>query len=158
MQSIDVLLAQHPFFKDLSEEYLKLIAGCATNQVYEAGQYLFQEGEEATQFFIVRHGKIAIEARIPTQREIIIYTHDANDVVGWAWLFPPYHWRFSGRAVELTRVTALDGICLRDKCEKDPLLGYEFLKRFSHKVVYSLYETRLQLLDLYGVQPASVHR
>lgn len=155
MQTLDVLLAKHPFFEGLGEDYLKLLAGCATNQVFEAGQYLFREGDEATQFYILRHGRIAIEAHTPTGGDIILYTHDENDVVGWSWLFPPYHWHFSGRAVQLTRVIGLDAVCLRGKCESDPILGYEFLKRFSHKVVRSLDQTRLQLLDLYGVHPVS---
>jgi hypothetical protein len=54
------------------------------------------------------------------------------------------------RAVELTRAIALDGKCLREKCEKDHDLGYELLKRFSNIIEQRLEATRLQLLDVYG--------
>lgn len=158
MQTREAILANHPFFKGLAEEYLALIAGCASNVVFKAGEYLFKEGEEASQFYILRHGKVAIEAYSPSRGPIVIYTHEAGDVVGWSWLFPPYHWHFSGRAVELTRLISLDAVCLRGKCEQDPLLGYEFLKRFSQKVVRSLDETRLQLIDLYAAEPANRRR
>ena len=153
MHTLESVLARHPFFAGLADEYLALIAGCATNRIFKADEYLFRESEEATEFYIIRHGRIAIEAYTPIQGKVVVYTHDAGDVVGWSWLFPPYHWHFSGRAMELTRVISLDGTCLRGKCEEDRILGYEFLKRFSYKVVHSLDETRLQLLDIYRSTP-----
>jgi hypothetical protein len=47
-------------------------------------------------------------------------------------------------------VTALDGKCLREKCEEDHDFGYEIMKRFILIVVERLEATRLQLLDIYG--------
>jgi len=162
VQTLEPILAKHPFFEGLDKSYLELLVGCASNARYNPGEYLFREGEEAKQFFIVRRGRVAVEIAVPGRGAITIQTHEEDDVVGWAWLFPPYHWHFSARAVELTRVFALDGECLRRKCEQDPALGYEFVKRFSDKIVRSLDLTRLQLLDLYGASPettakAAVH-
>ncbi len=63
---------------------------------------------------------------------------------------PPYQWKFHARAVEDTRALALDGKCLREKCEQNHDLGYELLKRFCQIVERRLEATRLQLLDVYG--------
>ena len=60
-------------------------------------------------------------------------------------------WSFSARAVELTRAIALDGKCLRAKCEENHDLGYELLKRFARILERHLEATRLQLLDVYSV-------
>jgi CRP-like cAMP-binding protein len=150
VETLEPILTRHPFFEGLDKHYLELLTGCATNERYDADEYLFHEGDAAAKFFIIRHGKIAIEIANPAGNSVI-YTHDEGDVVGWSWLFEPYHWHFSGRALELTRVIALDGVCLRGKCETDPALGYEFMKRFSNKMMHSLDSTRMQLLDLYGV-------
>ena len=68
-----------------------------------------------------------------------------------SWLIPPYHWHFDAKAVELTRAIALDGRCLRAKCEQDHDLGYELLKRFSTIIEERLQATRMQMLDLYSV-------
>lgn len=149
MDTLEPILRKHPFFENLDQRYIELLTGCASNERYEAGEYLFREGEEATKFFIIRHGRVAVEIGLPGGA-VTLYTHDEGDVVGWSWLFSPYHWHYHGRAMELTRVIALDGVCLRRKCEEDPALGYEFLKRFSYKMMYSLDSTRMQLLDLYG--------
>ena len=54
------------------------------------------------------------------------------------------------RAVELTRAIGIDARCLRDKCEADPRLGYELMKRIVPIVVGRLHDTRMQILDVYG--------
>jgi hypothetical protein len=71
-------------------------------------------------------------------------------VVGWSWLFAPHAWRFDGRAVTDVRATAFDGACLRAKCEQDPALGFELMKRFAAVLSARLAATRLRLLDVYG--------
>jgi CRP-like cAMP-binding protein len=153
VETLEPILTKHPFFEGLAKPYLELITGCASNVRFNAGEYLFREGEEASQFYIIRHGKVAVEIALAGHGITTLYTHDEGDVVGWSWLFSPYHWHFSCRATELTRAIALDGVCLRNKCEQDHTLGYEFMKRFAHKVVQSLDSTRMQLLDLYGMRP-----
>ena len=52
-------------------------------------------------------------------------------MLGWSWLFPPYLWSSDARAVGVTRAVALDGVCLRGKCDADPRLGYELMRRFA---------------------------
>ncbi|MCX7983979.1 MAG: cyclic nucleotide-binding domain-containing protein [Bacteroidetes bacterium] len=150
MEDLKRILVEHPFFKDLHQEYLELIVGCASNVRFDAGQKLFTEGTEANEFYLIRVGKVAIELKVPGQREIIIQTLQEGDIIGWSWLMPPYVWHFDARAVELTRAIALDGKCLRTKCELDKNLGYELLKRFSSVMVQQFEATRLQLLDVYG--------
>jgi hypothetical protein len=80
----------------------------------------------------------------------VIHTYGDGEILGWSWLVPPYRWRFSGRALELTRVLMLDGKCLRGKCEKDHELGYELLKRFADILASRLDAARLQLIDMYS--------
>jgi len=71
-------------------------------------------------------------------------------VLGWSWLIEPYKWHFDARAVELTRVIALNGECLRKKCEQDHDLGYALMKRVAQLMEQRLTATRMQLLDMYG--------
>jgi len=56
--------------------------------------------------------------------------------------------------MELTRAVALDGKCLRDKCETDHHLGYEVMRRVTRIIEHRLQATRLQLLDVYGGVPS----
>jgi CRP/FNR family transcriptional regulator, cyclic AMP receptor protein len=148
-QTLEPILAQQPFLKNLESEHLKLLVGCAANARYEAGQFLLREGEEANQFFIIRHGRVAVEIYTPDRGAITIETVGEGDVIGWSWLVPPYNWRFDARAVDLTRAIVLDAKCLRGKCEEDHHLGYELLNRFLNVIDRRLQATRFQLIDVY---------
>ncbi len=149
--SLAPVLKEHAFVKGLEPEYLDLIIECAHNVVFQAGEFIVRQGEDANHFYLIRHGKVAIEISSPARQGLIIQTLTDNDVLGWSWLFPPYQWQFDAQATELTRAIALNGLCLRGKCDSDPGLGYELMKRFSSILFETLQVTQLQLLDLYGV-------
>ncbi|HLX40690.1 MAG TPA: cyclic nucleotide-binding domain-containing protein, partial [Ktedonobacteraceae bacterium] len=61
MQTLEAILAEHPFFKGLEPRYMQIITGCASNVRFDTGAYIFREGEEATHFYILRQGKVALE-------------------------------------------------------------------------------------------------
>lgn len=150
MENLEKTLKEHPFFAELNAEHIALLAGCAKNVVFKAGEFLFREGEDAEEFFIIRHGKVVVETFVPQKGPISIQTREAGEVLGWSWLVPPYRWHFDARAFELTRALTLDGKCLRDKLDIDHDLGYELMKRFSLLIAQRLEATRLQLMDIYG--------
>jgi len=152
METLEPILARHLFFQDLDARHLALLVGCAGNVRFPAGAFLFRAGQEADRFFLIREGRVAIEIAPPGAAAHTVQTVGAGDVLGWSWLIPPYHWKFDARAVEDTRALALDGKCLRTKCEADHDLGYELLKRFAQIMEERLQATRLQLLDVYGAR------
>jgi len=149
--TIEQYLPHHPFFAGLDEEALALLARCATLVHFRTGTYLFSEGEPADAFFVLRTGRVALEIRLGTGRQVLD-TADADDVVGWSWLVPPYRWTFDARAVTETSAVAFDGACLRERCEADPALGYALLSRVVRVMSTRLHSARVRLLDLYGDQ------
>jgi len=150
MESLERILQQHPFLKPFAPEHVKLIVGCASNVVFKPEEFLFREGDAADTFYIIREGRVVIETYAPQKGAIAIQTREAGEVAGWSWLVPPYRWHFDARATELTRAIALDGKCLRDKCETDHSLGYAMMKAFTMVIAERLEATRLQLMDVYG--------
>ena len=150
MEDLKKYIAEHPFFENMIPEYLDTIVGCASNVRFNAGDFLFREGQTANQFFLIRHGKVTLEIYVPSRGPFIIETAEAGDVLGWSWLFPPYRWHFDARVQELTRAIAMDATCLREKKEADPALGYNLMQRFARVMEQRLQATRLQLADVYG--------
>ncbi len=148
--NLEPVLAAHPFFQGLKNEHVQFMVGCAANTTLEPGADIFREGEEANKFYIIRHGRIAVDCFVPGRGTVTIETLTEGDVLGWSWLFPPYRSHFNARALELTRAISLDGKCLRAKCDEDPVMGYEVMKRVAHVMMQRLQATRLQLLDMYG--------
>jgi CRP/FNR family cyclic AMP-dependent transcriptional regulator len=153
MRTIDQLLEEAPAFEGLTDEQLDLIAGCALNRVFAAGEHLLREGEPANEFFAIRHGTVALETFVPQRGAVMIETLHGGDLLGWSWLFPPHRTVYDARALGVVRAVAFDGACLRGKCEEDPRLGYELMKRFTGIIVERLQATRLRLLDVYGQVP-----
>jgi len=153
MEDLRHILAEHPFFNGLSPEHLTIIVGCASNVRIDTGKMVFHEGEEANQFYLIRSGHVSLQLMTPNKGPVTLETLHEGDILGWSWLLPPYEWHFDAKALELTRMIALDGKCLRTKCENDHHLGYELLKRFADIMMKRLESTRLQLLDIYGDRP-----
>lgn len=144
------LLAHHPFFAGFPEADLTLVAGCATNVRFRPGELLAAEGSDADTFFLIRRGRVSIETHAPNRPTIMLATHGAGDIVGWSWILPPHRWAFDARALDDTSAVALDGACLRGKCEADTDLGYRLMQRFAGLASDDLQATRVQLLDVYG--------
>ena len=153
--TLEPLLRDHPFLKDLEPEYVALLAGCAANVRFREGSFLFREGDAAGQCFLIREGKMALEIAAPGRGSIIVQTLGASDVTGFSWLLEPHLWEFDGRAVEPVRAFALDGVCLRGKCADDQRLGFELTQLFARLAIRRLQATRLRLLDVYGNAHAS---
>jgi len=150
MENLERVLVEHPFLAGMEPRHIQLLVGCASNVVFRPDEFIFREGEEANSFYFIRHGKVSIETYVPQKGTVAIQTREEGEILGWSWLVPPYNWHFDVRAVELVRAIALDGKCLRDKCEKDHDLGYELMKRFTLIIAERLEATRLQLMDVYG--------
>ena len=145
------ILKEHPFFKGMADAFCDLISDCATTEQFEAGRFVFHEGDPANHFYLLRHGKVALEIKAPERGSIVFQTVRAGEILGVSWLVPPYRWMFDAHATDVTRAIALDGKCLRNKSEQDHDLGYQLLKRFATVVQENLDAARLQILNIYEV-------
>lgn len=151
-ENLEGILTAHPFFSGMRPEHLQILVGCASNARFDGGEFILREGQEANEFYLIRHGKVALEVYAPERGPVNIQTLGEGEILGWSWLVPPYHWRFDARVIELTRAIALDGKCLREKCERDYQLGYELLKRFTQVMAERVQAAQFQLLDVYATK------
>jgi CRP-like cAMP-binding protein len=152
METLERLLLAHPFLEGLDRRWAVLITGCARNLRFRPGDYLFREGQPADTFYLLREGQVAEELHVPGRAPVVFATVGAGGLVGAAWLLPPYRWPFDARAVEPTRAFGLDAACLRGKCDEDPRLGYDMMKRVLPVLMRRMHHVQHQLLDVYGPQ------
>jgi CRP/FNR family transcriptional regulator, cyclic AMP receptor protein len=150
VRTIEELLAEAPAFEGMKQEHLAFIAGCAQNRTFTDGQYLMREGDPADTFWVIRHGRVAMEIFVPQRGEVAIETIDDGDLLGWSWLVPPYRCHLDARALGTVHTVAFDAACLRGKTDEDPVLGYELMRRFIPVIVERLQATRVRMLDVYG--------
>ncbi|HEX7573260.1 MAG TPA: Crp/Fnr family transcriptional regulator [Bacteroidota bacterium] len=148
-ENLTVILRKHPFLADVSDQHMEVLLGCASNVYFPEGSTLVQEGQIANKFYLIREGRVALETDAIGRGRMRIQTVGPGDVLGWSWLISPFRLHFTGIAVSDVRALALDGECLRKKCENDHDFGYEVLSRLSQVIERRLEGTRMQLLDLY---------
>ena len=150
IQSIAELLADHPVLGHFDAETLDLLAGCARNLHYAAGEMVQREGAPADHLFVLRRGTVAIEVSPPQKPPIVVETVHGGDILGWGWLIPPYRTMFDARAITEVSAVGLDASCVRGKCDESPALGYQMFKHWLPHLASRFRAQRLQLLDLYG--------
>jgi CRP-like cAMP-binding protein len=153
-RGLDEIVAAHPFFAGQAATDVALVAGCAENVRVKAGEPIFHAGQAADHFYVVRQGRVALELAPPGRLPFRFATLGEGEVFGWSWLVPPYRWTLDARALEVTRLLRFDGVCLRGKCDADPRLGYDLMKRFASVLTRRFTDAQLQLMDVYGRRDA----
>ena len=143
------LLQDQPVFRQLDADSRAQVAGCARNVHFSEGARVMAEGEPASHFYLLRHGRVALSTFVPQRGPGLIETLGPGEVLGWSWLVPPYRWHFDAVAIESTSAVMFDGACLRARFDEDPRLAAGLLQAFAGIIVARLQATRLRLLDLY---------
>jgi CRP-like cAMP-binding protein len=144
------VLQENSIFKELTPGQRELVAGCASLMVFQEGAFIYREGQPAQHFYLIRHGRVALEVHVPGRAPIIVDSLRDGDPLGWSWLIPPYRTHFDARALGLTRVMGFDAECLRQKMEENPAFGYALHKRMAPVIASRLAAARRQLIDIYG--------
>jgi CRP/FNR family cyclic AMP-dependent transcriptional regulator len=147
-------VALHPFLAGMNRTQLALLTDCAIATHFKKGQTILREGEFANRFYLVESGKVVLESGAGFNEPLVIETIGPGDLLGWSWMFPPYVWQFTARAVEPTTALFFYGIILREYCEKDHSLGYDLFKRMSVVMMKRLQAARRQMLCLHAQGPS----
>jgi len=150
VEDLERILREHPFFQELPGWCHSLVRGCAKNARFEPGEHVFHEGSDARNFYLLREGRVALELASGEGSVITFQTIGAGEILGASWLVAPFRWTFDARALDRTLVIALDAVCVRAKCEENPELGWELMKRIAPVLIERMQAARLQTLDVYG--------
>lgn len=51
------------FFKDLTEDQKNALASCCLTETYEEGQIIFNQGDDANSFYIIKEGIVKIKEK-----------------------------------------------------------------------------------------------
>jgi CRP-like cAMP-binding protein len=134
----------------MNRAQLGVLIDCAMAVHFKTGETILREGEFANRCYLIETGKVVVESVGSVGEPLAIETIGAGDLLGWSWMFPPYVWQFTARAVEPTTAIFFYGAILREYCEKDHSLGYELLKRISAVMVQRLQAAHKQMISLYS--------
>jgi CRP/FNR family transcriptional regulator, cyclic AMP receptor protein len=150
IEPLSTRIALHPFLAGMNHNQLTLLTDCAVTRHFNTNQIVLREGDLANGFYLIEAGKVALESVIGCGESIPIQILGPGDLLGWSWMFPPYVWQFTARAIEPTAALFFYATILREYCEKDHSLGYELLKRISAVMVTRLQAAHDQMLSIYS--------
>lgn len=145
-ESMATRVALHPCLVGMNRDQLALLTDCAMSVQFEEGQIIFHEGEIANRFYLIESGEVVLESGIRSVDSVVIDVIGAGDLLGWSWMFPPYTWRFTARAIEPTSAIFFYGTILREYCERDDSLGYELFKRLAPIMIQRMQSAREKLI------------
>lgn len=137
-------IAALPFLQGMRARNLAILASCAGRSHFQENQIIFRKGETANRFYLIEDGMVELES---ANRGIVAGSISSGGALGWSWLFPPYEWHFTARALRETSAIFFCATALREHCEADPSLGLELFKRMAAKTVKQLQTARMRLLD-----------
>ena len=146
-QAIAEYLSDHEFFSELSVDIIKLLCESVRSLEIKKGEVLFRQGEHADKFYIVRNGRVSVQIPAIMGPTLEVQTLSTNRILGWSWLISPYQWRFQAKAEEDSTLLEFDGAAILARCEQDPKVGYELLKKFAALMAERLEASRQKLMD-----------
>jgi CRP-like cAMP-binding protein len=111
---------------------------------------LFEEGDRADRFWVVRTGAVTLDMRVPGRQRAVVETLRPGDMVGWSWLVPPYTWHLGAEAMSPVRALEFDAESIRAMARSDPEFGRLLGCRVAEIIGHRLQQARMHLLDLYG--------
>jgi CRP/FNR family transcriptional regulator, cyclic AMP receptor protein len=140
-------LSAHAFFTGLSDDTLQFLCENSSEFAIKKGQILFEQGEYADKFYVVRSGRIAIQMPAIMGPSLEIQTLGKDQILGWSWLISPYKWSFQAMPEEDSELLMFDGIAILAHCEEEPRFGYELLKKFAALMSKRLDVARQKMME-----------
>lgn len=140
-------IAESDFFSGLAPDRVDYLAEHAAPKRLRGGEVLFRYGDSARHFYLIADGRISVEVAAIEGPPLELQELGPGAVLGWSWLIAPYKWSFQARATTDANVVEFDGSALLAQCERDPLFGYELLKRFSALMSERLHYSRQKIME-----------
>ncbi|MFJ9738249.1 cyclic nucleotide-binding domain-containing protein [Streptomyces sp. NPDC101166] len=113
---------------------------------------IFEAGGRADRFWVIRSGAVSLDQRVTTVQRVVVASLGAGDLLGWSWLFPPYHWDFGAEAFSPVRAYEFEAQPVLKLCEEDPALGLSLVRIVAEILAHRLETTRVKLMEQYGMR------
>lgn len=127
------IIRQSHLFDELSDEQMAKVAELPREEAYAAGQTIFAEGSPPKDFYIVKKGKVALDANFSARpgslKRGTVGIVTENQLIGLSAISGLGKMTLGARAVEDTELLAIDGAAFRSLLEQDPQIGYAVMRR-----------------------------
>ena len=149
------IIKNSQIFWNLSNDQIDKLINLCKEKKFDAGLNIFNEGDAATNIYIVGYGKIALEMEIRigtrTRRRAVIDTITDNGVFGLSALSnTPVNTMFA-TVIENCYLLSFNGESLRKLCNMDTDLGYKVMQELVTLVTERLSHAKRTLAHVLSV-------
>lgn len=159
-------MGKFPVSQSTSKELTSILSAVDHNLSIEKGDFLFQQGEEVADLYIIKSGRIQIGKISSDGRELFLRICSAGDIVGELALDnEEVKYILNAKVIEDGEIGVIKRKTLEEKILTNPKLSIEFLKimnlnyrrdqtKFRDLVLHgkkgALYSTLIRLSNSYG--------
>lgn len=121
------------------------VAAIAEERQFSAGQVLWREDDPVHWMYVIRRGEVDVTYQLQGGRQCVVDTVVGGEITGWSALVEPYRHTATCVARAAGSAVCVDAAGLRERCEKDPVLGYRLMMQVARTHSSRLQGARVQL-------------
>jgi len=148
MKATPEMISEYLGMEGISKSTLSELASFCEVKKYEANDIIYREHDESTQLFIVKSGQVDVQYKMPNGKRETVDSCFKGDFLLWSALVKPYQTNSIGICRAKAEILALDGVKLRDLCEKDTSFGYQMMSLVAQVIRRRLQAARKEIVDL----------
>jgi len=124
-----MLINEMDLFKGVSQNFMDQMNGIVVKESYDRGVFLFKNGDPASNFYILREGRICICAE--DKGYVVSFVYKPGDFFGWSSLLDRKSYSASAECVVTSTVSKIEKEKLTAILQKDLASGLIFYKNFA---------------------------
>lgn len=150
------MISHYPFFADLTQEQIAVLASVAEGITAQTGDFIFHENDELCCFYIVVEGAVGIVMEAPQKpaketektetKDIVFSAIGPGGAFAWSALVPPHKATASAKALTPCWLIAFDCNQLTRAFENDCEFGYRMMMKVAQVSRDRLRDTRIESL------------
>jgi CRP-like cAMP-binding protein len=130
-------------FRELTEGQRKVLAQIVTEEFYNNGHTLFEEGKPGTHIFLIGDGQVEVLYNIGEEGPSRVDRVGAGEIVGCSALVDPYTYTSTTRCCTDVKAMIMEAESLRNLMNDDCPLGFSILKNLIRMLLDRIIDLRL---------------
>jgi CRP-like cAMP-binding protein len=122
-----------PLFKGLSLDTLAQIVSLSYPKQAKAGDFFFNEGDQAHEFFVLTAGRVKLTQLTPDGQQIVLRLIGPGDAFGGVGAFGDSTYPISAEAVETTSALAWNSVTMRQLLETENQMALNALRFVANR-------------------------
>ena len=147
MDKLEVL-RRSDVFHYLDDDDLKAVEKMCTSEVFEPGTIICKQDREQDKLYVIEEGLVSILLELGQFDQRQIQPASDFECIGWSASIPPYRCTCTAKALERTKVLAVDGKELRNLIYTNPKLCAEIAGGVAYVISQRLRAAFTQLMGV----------